>query len=132
MAEVNVQETTLRERSEEEARLAQVSEEIRSGRRSAGVCDKCGCSVPSGNDATIIAFLLGDIFAMFATPRHLLPVVENGETVCEGSPSRAQYLPDQPRDPRLSYAYRPEWEEKYRAAYEQLQREAAAQNAHLN
>jgi hypothetical protein len=38
--------------------------------------------------------------------RHLLPVVDGkGKIICEGSPSRAQYLEGQPRDKRKEFPY---------------------------
>ncbi len=125
-------DTILRERQQEEARLAEVSEEIRDGRRSANVCDKCGRPVPFGNDSTVLSGILGSFASLFAIPRHLLPVVENGEVVCEGSPSRAQYIEGQPRDKRMSYAYRDEYEAPFREAYAELQRQASARNAENN
>lgn len=50
-----------------------------------------------------------------------MPVFENGIQICEGSPSRAQYIEGQPRDSRAPYAYRPEWEQRYRDAYAKAQ-----------
>lgn len=62
--------------------------------------------------------------ALFAIPRHLLPVVEDGKVVCEGSPSRAQYIEGQPRDPRGSlYPYDETIEAQRRAAYASMQQE---------
>ena len=121
-----------REKAAERIRLETVSTEIRSGQRSADVCDKCGRAVPYENDATVFDFKMGNVGAMFATPRHFLPVVENGVVVCEGSPSRAQYIEGQPRDKRISYQYKPECEAPFRAVYAEMQHEAAAQVAHLN
>lgn len=57
---------------------------------------------------------------VFAQSRHLLPVQEGGRVVCEGSPSRAQYLEGQPRDRRPQYAYDPKLEEPTRTAYTTL------------
>lgn len=83
-------------------------------------CDKCSTPVPSTNDAGLLDALLQrePILAFTLPPRHLLPVEQDGETVCPGSPSRAQYLEGQPRDPR--YPYRPEAEAPYRQAYAEL------------
>jgi hypothetical protein len=88
-------------------------------------CDKCGRPVPASNDAVLLQVLLSKdpdaaLWMLFTQPRHLLPVVENGVTVCEGSPSRAQYLPGQPRDKR-GYRYIPEGEAKYRSAFRKMQ-----------
>ena len=84
-------------------------------------CDKCGRVVATINDATVldaIAFEEPAVAFMYHA-RHLLPVVENGTVVCEGSPSRAQYLDGQPRDTR-GYPYLPEHEARYRAAYAEM------------
>lgn len=85
-------------------------------------CDKCGRNVPRNNDASVLASIVSGNPAMllFAHARHLLPVHEDGEEVCEGSPSRAQYLEGQPRDTR-GYTYHEEYEPLIRAAYEMLQ-----------
>ncbi len=89
-------------------------------------CDKCGHDVPRNNDAVELEAILGGnpLVILGHRPRHLLPVQENGEVVCEGSPSRAQYLEGQPRDTR-GYKYFPEREQAIREAYAQLQEEAA-------
>lgn len=113
------------EKAVETARLTRVSQEIRDGKRSESVCDKCGREVESKNDATRLDFFLGNILAFLAIPRHLLPVVEDGELVCEGSPSRAQYLEGQARDKRASYPYREEYEGVIRKAYTKLILESA-------
>ncbi|MDO8435635.1 MAG: hypothetical protein Q7S89_03090 [bacterium] len=73
---------------------------------------------------------MGDPLASFArVDRHLLPVA--GEIPCAGSPSRAQYLPGQPRDTR-GYGYHDEMEASFRAAFAAMQRVAMAEKAHLN
>lgn len=66
------------------------------------VCDKCHQPVNQDNDAALLdAIALDNPLYALATPRHLLPVMdEDGVVLCEGSPSRAQYLPNQPRDTR--------------------------------
>jgi hypothetical protein len=83
-------------------------------------CDQCGHEVKPENDAIII-----DAFVHMApvpTPdqprRHFLPVYDagTGTMICGGSPSRAQYIWDRPRDPRGS-AYIPEFEARYREAF---------------
>lgn len=115
----------IEEKVGEVARIAKVTEEIRNGLRSVDVCDKCGRPVESKNDATRLDFLRGYIMAFMAIPRHLLPVVENGVVVCEGSPSRAQYLEGQPRDKRASYPYQQKSEALVRDAYDRLVLESA-------
>lgn len=87
------------------------------------LCDKCGREVPRDNDATFhAAIMTGDpLFSLMCVARHLLPVLEGDVKICEGSPSRAQYLEGQPRDERGSYPYRQEQEAPYRAAYAKMQ-----------
>lgn len=66
-------------------------------------CDKCGQPAAKENDAAVLeAIMLGSPLArLMLESRHLLPVVnDDGTVLCEGSPSRAQYLPEQPRDNR--------------------------------
>lgn len=85
-------------------------------------CDKCGRVVPSSNDVvyfdSMLDFMHGHApVSLFGQSRHLLPVKEGEEVVCIGSPSRAQYLEGQPRDPRSEWAYKPEREALYRKAW---------------
>ena len=83
-------------------------------------CDKCKTPVPPANDATLFEAIRSDEpFFAFAISRHLLPVVIDDVQICPGSPSRAQYLEGQPRDPR--YPYRDEREQPARDAYAALQ-----------
>lgn len=92
-------------------------------------CDKCGRRVPSDNNAVYFDAALGNMppeGILFAVSRHLLPVVEDGVVICTGSPSRAQYVEGQPRDPRAAFAYNPAKEGTYRAAYRKMQQEARA------
>lgn len=56
---------------------------------------------------------------------HLLPLKDGDEVVCEGSPSRYQYLEGQPRDTRCDMRYMAELEVVSRAAYARLQKEEA-------
>lgn len=81
-------------------------------------CDKCGEEVSPENDAVRIdAIATGNSIQLVeANARHFLPT-----GTCPGSPSRAQYIEGQPRDPR--YPYVPELEPKFRQAHEQLLRE---------
>ena len=83
-------------------------------------CDKCGRDVHPTNDVICFELLKGNSRVLGATSRHLLPHKEEGVVVCPGSPSRAQYLEGQPRDPRPEYPYVLEAEEEERAAYAQL------------
>lgn len=81
-------------------------------------CDKCGKPVPVNNSAAQLDALMGApnaIVVAIGFDRHLVPV--DG---CEGSPSRAQYLRDQPRDTR-GYPYHPGLEAPIREAFERLQ-----------
>lgn len=84
-------------------------------------CDKCGTEVPENNDAVVFEAIRTDnpLFCL-ALSRHLLPVIEDGTVVCEGSPSRAQYLEGQPRDTR-GYTYYSDYESVSRKAYAELQ-----------
>lgn len=86
-------------------------------------CDQCHRHVPVGNDAGLFdAMFTGDPFAAIGkSTRHLLPVIEGGETVCAGDTSRAQYLEGQPRDGSGSYPYDPDLETRARGAYRVLQ-----------
>jgi hypothetical protein len=52
---------------------------------------------------------------LLGRPRHLLPT-----RYCEGSPSRAQYLEGQPRDPRPEYAYNADHEAAISEAHERM------------
>ena len=81
-------------------------------------CDKCGLPVEPSNDAVLLDVLVGkgDFLLLLAQPRHLLPTGD-----CPGSPSRAQYLEGQPRDPRPEYPYIEPAESAIRAAYERMQ-----------
>ncbi|MGV9001938.1 MAG: hypothetical protein ACOH18_03195 [Candidatus Saccharimonadaceae bacterium] len=85
-------------------------------------CDKCGTPVDITNDVTVLeAILTRNNFFLLAFARHLLPVVEGDRVICEGSPSRAQYLEGQPRDTRSDYPYYPGQEKVMREAYAELQ-----------
>jgi hypothetical protein len=86
-------------------------------------CDKCGEPVDEANNAVALDEKIsgGSMALIFARPRHLLPTEH-----CAGSPSRAQYLPGQPEDPR--YPYQDEYEVIVRTAYacmllDEIQRE---------
>lgn len=88
------------------------------------LCDKCGKEVPMENDATFIQslFVGAPAAILFWQARHFLPTAD-----CEGSPSRAQYIEGQPRDPR-GYEYEPGKEQRWRTAYSEAQEIAAAQH----
>lgn len=84
------------------------------------VCEKCKGPVPAYNDASVLDEIMNRTATFKTTPTepcHLLPITENGVTVCEGSPSRAQYLEGQPRDTRRTYNYQPRHEARFRNAY---------------
>ncbi len=109
-----------------------IVKEIANGTRSLNVCDKCGRTVAHENDANAFDAHLGQGLALLSSiHRHLLPVIEDGVAVCEGSPSRAQYLEGQMRDKRTSYHYQQEYEERFRAAYDEMHLESLAQKSHL-
>lgn len=80
------------------------------------LCDKCNRKVPRNNDAAELDMIISGMSVALSMPqsRHL-----RSTPFCEGSPSRAQYLADQPRDKR--YPYDPLFEEIIRTAYEQMQ-----------
>lgn len=81
-------------------------------------CNKCGLPVGPTNDVVWLDYIMtGNPLLLFAQSRHLFPVVVWGVRVCEGSPSRAQYLEGQPRDSRPEYSYAPDQEAAFRAAY---------------
>lgn len=81
-------------------------------------CDKCGFPVHKSNDATWVeSFAFSNPFVILAGgARHFLP-----EGLCPGSPSRAQYIEGQPRDPR--YPYDVQHEAAWRLGYARVQEE---------
>ena len=86
------------------------------------LCEKCQRPVSSNNNVLVFNLLKGG----FSKPtwvvkgQHLLPVVENGKTICEGEPSITQYLEGYPRDPSLG-CYDPALEDEVRRTFRQLQ-----------
>lgn len=91
------------------------------------VCDKCGKTVPSDNDALSYEAVLYQHPRMFNgdRTRHLVPVVdENGTVLCQGSPSRAQYFPGQAPDTHPEYKINPERLDAHRMAYTKFLEEA--------
>lgn len=102
--------------------------------KTVGNCDLCGQPVEDCNDSTRFTVILemvriyGDSYQLEheqahrdddwmivlrrKSPRHLLPV--DG---CKGSPSRAQYLPCQPKDTREDATFYPEAVPSFRIAY---------------
>lgn len=96
------------------------------GNRS-NICDKCGREVLPNNDVLFLMEELTGFPLLFlsAPSRHLLPLFEGGKQVCEGSPSRAQYLEGQPKD-RRGYPYRLSTQILIRKAYARLCRRYAA------
>ncbi len=73
-------------------------------------CSKCGIEVPPHNNATLLAIDMCEVDPR-ADSKHLLPVYENGQLLCVGCPSIAQYLPDQPLDTRQQFRYQNDREE---------------------
>lgn len=110
------------------------------------ICDKCSCDIAKGNDALDLAIEVHtmrkygidykeeevDPWILTAylgyASRHLLPVVEGGRVLCEGSPSRAEFLEGQPRDTR-GFSYTIEDEVLYRAAFKRMQSRVASRQA---
>ena len=93
------------------------------------LCDKCGELVPADNDMTlVIAKIPGrEFIPAIWYARHFLPVRgDDGTLLCEGSPSRAQYIEGQPRDER-GYPYDPIRERLYRKAWADLQADVREQ-----
>lgn len=96
-------------------------------------CDKCGMPVMPKDCAVTLELGLGDeanptaeIAKRMGISRHILPIVFDGEELCPGSPSRAQYLEGQPRCVRssnYSHPYVPAWEPLYRETYAKMQAE---------
>ncbi len=82
-------------------------------------CDKCDLPVPFENNAVLVDMEIRGVGIehLLAIGRHMLPVYENGQMICEGSPSRAQYIEGQPRDERSSYPYRLDHEKGWREAH---------------
>jgi hypothetical protein len=93
------------------------------------LCDKCGRNVPPHNDMPRVLAATrvpgAEWFPALWYSRHFLPVIEDGVVVCEGSPSRAQYIEGQPRDVR-GYPYDASLESVIRAAWAALQEDGAA------
>lgn len=89
------------------------------------ICDKCHRWVPPENDMALVMAATGipgsEWIPAIWHSRHFLPVLEDDGTVlCEGSPSRAQYIEGQPRDTR-GYRYDERLEPLYRSAWRKLQ-----------
>ncbi|MEI6346059.1 MAG: hypothetical protein WCO79_02395 [bacterium] len=92
---------------------------------SRNICDKCGREVPPHNNLQLLVdewfHLKKQVNYAAWGCRHILPVMENGKAICEGSPSRAQYLEGQPHDPRPEYPHLGgEVENEFRTAYRRL------------
>lgn len=88
-------------------------------------CDKCGLPVPIQNNMTLVEAATGLPGCEWAPTlwyaRHFLPVLDDdGEVICPGSPSRAQYVEGQPRDTR-GYEYDVRLEAIYRRAFATVQ-----------
>ncbi|KKW09452.1 MAG: hypothetical protein UY44_C0001G0017 [Candidatus Kaiserbacteria bacterium GW2011_GWA2_49_19] len=100
------------------------------------LCDKCGLPTPRGNDVRTFCAIMQEEngntmggFLFWAAPhaRHFLPVIaQDGKILCEGSPSRAQYIEGQPRDTRPEFAYSEKREWLIRKAFVQMHTETLA------
>lgn len=79
-----------------------------------GICAKCLKPCPKENDVAYIeSYIPGNGAVLLFMPScHLLPTED-----CIGSPSRAQLIEGQPRDPRPEYPYDPERAKIYMGAY---------------
>lgn len=108
-----------------------------------GLCDKCGLPVDPHNDLRNIvadmaaasavfgewqapgsgaAEIMGLVYTLKSPSRHFLPLInEEGEVLCEGSPSRAQYIEGQPRDSRPEYPYDKRDETAWRRSFAYVQ-----------
>lgn len=86
------------------------------------ICDQCSQPVEPGNSARRLDVLMSKGSAWGNKDRHLLPV--KGKNHCDGSPSRAQYLPGQPRDRRNGATYFERNERPYREAHAKMLAEA--------
>lgn len=89
------------------------------------LCDKCGQPVPVQHDMCAVIAATGVpgpemIPALWYSRHFLLVLGPDGTVLCEGSPSRAQYIAGQPRDTR-GYPYDARAEALYRAAWAKLQ-----------
>ncbi len=56
---------------------------------------------------------MGRAYVIDSLSRHFLPVYRNSQLICEGFPSRTQYIKGQPRDERPEYPYGPSDEEDW-------------------
>jgi len=87
------------------------------------MCSKCGREVPGYNNALELELLItqSDTGLLIADSKHLFPVFEEGNMICEGSPSRARYFPGQKKDERPGASpYDESLEEPYLNAYLKL------------
>ncbi|MBI4414768.1 MAG: hypothetical protein HY566_00840 [Candidatus Kerfeldbacteria bacterium] len=94
------------------------------------LCDTCRLRVDPWNDVAMLEAVLrhlrgigtrGILFFLYgAAARHIMPVMVGDIRLCEGSPSRAQYL-GCARDPRSTYPLSEELQELYQHAYLRLQ-----------
>ncbi len=84
------------------------------------LCRKCGGIVPKHDNVSVFDCIRkGELRTEDFC--HLLPVItDDGTVICEGSPSRTQYLDGQPRDHRAirqGYRYDPSNEAVYRSIH---------------
>ena len=100
-------------------------------------CDKCGQEIKPEHNNLCVVIGVGEAVdnnlhsdqyirhhvnaTLFNKPcRHFLPVYDGENLICEGSPSRAQFIEGQPRDAR-GFAYTEELEKFYRTAWGKAQ-----------
>jgi hypothetical protein len=89
------------------------------------MCIRCGKEVLPTNNAVRLDIIIGTDFSYpLESSLHLLPVVVDGETICIGSPSRAQYLVNGAPDTRSGSYYDSEREQPVCRAYAQMLRDA--------
>ena len=88
-------------------------------------CDKCSGEVLPHQDARHLEAVASGkgMIVLMTRARHLFPVTKGNKVICEGSPSRAQYLPGQARDMRGVYAFNPKRQAYWRRAYKKLQKQ---------
>ncbi len=67
-------------------------------------CIVCQLPVPKMNSATAHDAHFTTYGGMCKDTKHKLRIIIDGETRCPGSPSRAQYIPGQPRDTRPQFS----------------------------
>ncbi len=86
-------------------------------------CDKCGKEVDPKDDVVNLDFILrGDLSLIGAQSRHIRAQYDEDRVeVCEGSPSRAQYIFEVRADQRPEYGYDSTLVKIYQDAWVKLQ-----------